>query len=59
MKLRIRAVGETAVLKTITMSITDATGKASTTYPSDTWTTPVIRRRSRDYFQRRRYPDVV
>ena len=42
-KLRIRAVGETTVLKTLTMSITDATGgKAATTYPSDTWTTPGV-----------------
>ena len=38
-KLRIREVASTTIIKTITMTITDATnGKAATDFPSDTWT---------------------
>lgn len=37
-RMRIRTVGSTTVLKTLTMTITDATnGKAATTFPADTF----------------------
>ena len=39
-KLRIRKVGSTTVLSTITASITDASaGTCATTFPTGTWTT--------------------
>ena len=39
-KLRIREVGSSTIIKTLTMSVTDAAnGKAATDFPSDTWTT--------------------
>jgi len=39
-KLRIREVGKTTVLKTITLTLTDATnGTCACTFPSGTWTT--------------------
>lgn len=39
-KLRIREVGSSTIIKTLTMSVTDASnGKAATDFPSDTWTT--------------------
>jgi hypothetical protein len=41
-KLRIREVGSDTLIKTLTMSITDAAnGKAATDFPS-TWTTPGV-----------------
>lgn len=37
-RMRIRTVGSTTVLKTLTMTITDATnGKAATVFPADTF----------------------
>lgn len=38
-RMRIRTVGSTTILKTLTMTITDATnGKAATVFPADTFT---------------------
>lgn len=42
-RLRIREVGSSTIIKTLTMSVTDASnGKAATDFPSDTWTTAGI-----------------
>jgi hypothetical protein len=42
-RLRIRQVGQTEILKTLLMTITDATnGKAATVFPADTFATPGV-----------------
>lgn len=42
-RMRIRAVGSTTILKTLTMTITDAdNGQAATVFPSDTFVEPGV-----------------